>query len=57
MQEFKDLTGYCNTLNSAFVYLSNVDKWKFISATTDNKLTYLYSKFVSEAFQVRRNNL
>ena len=49
MQEFKDLLVYCNTLNSAFSYLDRLDKWKFISATTDN---YLYAKFVS-----RRTNL
>ena len=39
MQEFKDVMDYCSTLNSAFAYLSNVDKWRFISAAMDNKLT------------------
>ena len=42
---------------SLCICMSNLDKWKFISSCNDNKLVYLHSKFVSVAFELRRNRI
>ena len=57
LQENSTLTNYCSLLNPAFTSLNNVDKWRYISLTTDTHLTYIFSKFVSCTFQQRRNNV
>ena len=41
LQEKSALINYCSLLNPAFSHLNNVDKWRFISATTDSHLTYI----------------
>ena len=53
----KDFMDYCRHLNSAFPYISGYEKWKFISLSSDKKLTYLFCKFVSKAFELRRSLL
>ena len=37
-QERQEFTEHCKLLNKAFHYLTNIDKWKFISHTTNNLL-------------------
>ena len=56
-QEKSALLNYCSLLNPAFPHLNNVDKWRFISesAATDTHLTYIFSKYVSCAFDHRRS--
>ena len=56
-QEKSALLNYCSLLNPAFPHLNNVDKWRFISesAATDMHLTYIFSKYVSCAFEHRRS--
>ena len=57
MQEKNVLLNYCSLLNPAFPHLNNVDKWRFISesAATDTHLTYIFSKYVSCAFEHHRS--
>ena len=55
LQEKSALINYCSLLNPAFSHLNNVDKWRFISAATDSHLTYIFSKYVSYAFEYHKN--
>lgn len=56
-QERQEFIEYCKLMNKAFSFLTNIDKWKFISNTNNKQLMYLYSKFVSAAFEKRRSQL
>ena len=57
IEEKSELIRYCSILNPAFTHLNNVDKWRFISLTSDSYLIYIFSKFVLTAFDLRRTSI
>jgi hypothetical protein len=50
------LMEHCKSLNRSFPFMSNLDKWKFISSSEQNKVMVLYSKFVAVALETRKNS-
>ena len=57
MEEKRDLIDHCLTLNSTFINLTNEDKWKFISLSTNTSLIFSFCIYVSAAFKLRRKSL
>ena len=46
--KFMDL---CKSINPLFTFLTNLDKWKFISSTQDKSLLHHYYKYAAAAFE------
>ena len=57
MPEKDKLMEHCKNLNRAFPFMSNLDKWNYISSSEQKEVIFLFSKFVSIALETRRNSL
>ena len=55
-QERQEFLDYCKQINKSFPYLTDIDKWRFMSRCNDKYLIYLISKFISVAFEKRAHS-
>ena len=55
-QERQEFFNYSKQVNKSFPYLTDIDKWRFISLSNDKHLIYLLSKFISVAFEKRSHH-
>ena len=53
-QERQEFTDFSKQLNKSFPYLTDIDKWRFITLSNNKQLIYLICKFSSVAFEKRR---
>ena len=55
-QERQEFFDYSKQINKSFPYLTDIDKWRFMSRSNDKHLIYLLSKFISVAFEKRAHS-
>ena len=58
MPEKVKLMEHCSSQNQSFAFLSNLDKWKFISFAEQPKIIlFLFCKFVATALETRKTTV
>ena len=56
-RESLQLFAKCEQVNKSFQFLTDIDKWNFISQTDNKQLIYQYAKYIDVTFEKRRAHL